>query len=89
MSGAVPPGLSERNYVFFDTYERSGLVDEDAFDAAIVKLETAFNITEILWVREHTKWVARAAEWNWVEPRVLKASSCRQTTLPQSRPGHV
>jgi hypothetical protein len=38
---AVPGGLSERHYVFFDAYERSGMSDEAAFEASLAKLETA------------------------------------------------
>ena len=64
----VPEGLSERNYVFFDACQRFGLADEAAFQAALGKLKIALNIPEALWVREHTKWVARAAEWDRAEP---------------------
>jgi hypothetical protein len=65
---AAPIGLSELNYVFFNDYERSCMTDEASFEAALTKLETALNISEIIWVREHTKWVARAAEWDQAEP---------------------
>jgi WD40 repeat protein len=65
---AVPESLSERNYVFFDAYERSGMKDEVAFDASLAKLEMALKVSDILWVREHTKWVARAVEWQQAEP---------------------
>src|ERR1700738_1685350 len=65
---AVPKGLSERNYVFFDEYERSGMADEAAFEASLAKLEMALKVSDILWVREHTKWVARAVEWQQAEP---------------------
>src|SRR5262249_10174167 len=34
----------------------------------IAKLETALSVTEFLWVREHTKWVARAVDWDQAEP---------------------
>src|SRR5262249_45821284 len=66
--GAIPEGLSQRNYVFFDAYERCGMADEAVFEAAIAKLETALSVTEFLWVREHTKWVARAVDWDQAEP---------------------
>jgi WD40 repeat protein len=66
--GAAPKGLSERHYVFFDDYERSYMANEALFEAAITELETALNIREIIWVREHTKWVARAVEWDRAEP---------------------
>jgi hypothetical protein len=62
--GAVPAGLAARNYVFFDAYERSGLTDEAAFAAAMGRLQVALTVAEALWVREHTRWVARAAEWD-------------------------
>jgi hypothetical protein len=65
---AVPEGLSERNYVFFDAYERSGMADEAAFEASLINLETALKVADVLWVREHTKWVARAVEWERSEP---------------------
>ena len=67
-SHAVPEELSERNYVFFDAYERSEMKDEAAFESAITRLETALNVTASLWVREHTKWVARAVEWDQAKP---------------------
>src|ERR1700738_1210765 len=65
---AVPKGLSERQYVFFDAYQRSGMTDEAAFEASLAELETALKVTDILWVREHTKWVARAVDWDQAEP---------------------
>ena len=65
---AVPEGLSERQYVFFDAYQRSGMTDEAAFEASLAELETALKVTDILWVREHTKWVARAVDWDQAEP---------------------
>jgi WD40 repeat protein len=65
---AAPQDLAARNYVFFDAYERSGMADEGTFDTALGKLETALDITNQLWVREHTKWVARAIEWERAEP---------------------
>src|SRR3984893_2607520 len=64
----APEGLSARNYVFFDTYQRSGMVDEAAFEVSLAKLEIALKVTDLLWVREHTKWVARAVEWDQSEP---------------------
>jgi hypothetical protein len=60
----APPGLTERNYVFVDAYERSHMADEAALAKAVDDLERAINLNDILWVREHTKWVARAAEWD-------------------------
>jgi WD40 repeat protein len=65
---AVPEGLSARNYVFFDAYERSGMADEAAFEESLAKLETAIKVTDFLWVREHTKWVARAVDWDQSKP---------------------
>ena len=38
---AAPAGLASLNYVFFDAYERSGMTDKAAFEAALIKLETA------------------------------------------------
>ncbi len=78
---AVPMGLSERNYVFFDTYERSGMADEAAFQASLSKLETALLVTDILWVREHTKWVARAVEWDQAEPARPEGKLLRATDI--------
>jgi WD40 repeat protein len=65
---ALPEGLSELNHVSFEAYGRSYIPDEALFEAAIIQLETALNIREIIWVREHTKWVARAVEWDRAEP---------------------
>ena len=65
---AVPPGIADRNYVFFDAYERSGLRDLPALEQSLEKLELALKIADILWVREHSKWVSRAAEWDQSNP---------------------
>ena len=61
---AVPESLASLNYVFFDAYERSGMTDASAFEASLAKLEAALSVADVLWVREHTKWVGRAVEWD-------------------------
>ena len=38
--------------------------DEAALALVLDLLERAINLDDILWVRGHTKWVARAAEWH-------------------------
>jgi WD40 repeat protein len=65
---AVPEGIADRNYVFFDLYERSGMTDEATLQSSLDKLEVALKIADLLWVREHSKWVARAVEWDQAQP---------------------
>jgi WD40 repeat protein len=64
----IPVGLRARNYVFFDTYAKSDMKDEAAFEDSLGKLQAALNLPEALWVREHTKWTARAVEWDTTDP---------------------
>ncbi|HVE68355.1 MAG TPA: TIR domain-containing protein, partial [Solirubrobacteraceae bacterium] len=52
----VPDALSSRNYVFF----REGV---DDFDESVGKLERAID-TDHDWVRDHTRLLGRAAEWD-------------------------
>ena len=62
-----PPELGKPNWVSFEDYQRSAMTDAAAFGAALERLRVAFNVADALWVREHTKWVARAAEWDGAE----------------------
>lgn len=52
----VPDELASRNYVFF----REGV---DDFDASVERLERAID-TDHEWVRDHTRLLGRAAEWD-------------------------
>jgi WD40 repeat protein len=65
---AVPEVFAELNYIYFDTYQRCGMINEELFDKALSELETALKLDDILWIREHTKWVARAADWDRAAP---------------------
>jgi TIR domain len=64
----VPPELRQRNWVSFEACQQSFITNEADFDSAILQLKTALGIVEVLWIREHTKWVARAVEWDRSEP---------------------
>lgn len=61
-----PPELGKPNWVSFEDYQHSGMADEAAFGAALERLRLALHVAEALWVREHTRSVARAAEWDGV-----------------------
>ena len=61
---ATPLPLADRNFISFDNSDRSGVTDADAFAASLGLLDKALKLPELLWVREHTKWVSRAAEWD-------------------------
>ena len=50
----VPPPLADRNWIFFRG-------DED-FEAGLAALETALD-TDAEWVRDHTRLLVRASEW--------------------------
>jgi WD40 repeat protein len=54
--------------VLFEPYERSGLTDVMALSASLEKLDVALHIARHLWVRDHTKWAARAADWDKSSP---------------------
>jgi WD40 repeat protein len=64
-----PKVLAARNAVLFDSYQKSEMKDRRAFGEGVEKLDVALNIATHLWMREHTKWVARAADWDTCEPR--------------------
>ena len=80
VGATAPLELSKLNWVSFEAYERSAMRDEAAFAAALDGkrgLRAALNVAEVLWVREHTKWVARAAEWDKAgrpEGKLLRAA---------------
>ncbi len=86
----VPPELGKLNWVAFDAYERSKMRDETIFDEGLSHLETALRLREFLWIREHTKWVARAAEWDKEEPsrpegKLLRAADIAAVEAWKSR----
>src|SRR5262245_65759862 len=55
-----PPQLRERNYIFF--YEEPKLPGS-GFGTGLVNLVTALN-TDFDWLREHTRYLQRAREWD-------------------------
>jgi TPR repeat protein len=55
-----PPGLRERNYIFF--YEEPKLLGS-GFGIGLANLITALN-TDFDWLREHTRYLQRAIEWD-------------------------
>jgi TPR repeat protein len=55
-----PPGLRERNYIFF--YEEPKLPGS-GFGIGLANLITALN-TDFDWLREHTRYLQRAIEWD-------------------------
>jgi TIR domain-containing protein len=64
----APPELVKPNWVSFEAYQRSGLADEQEFTTAMDRLEISLRLPQLLWMREHTKWIARAAEWDKSDP---------------------
>ena len=55
-----PPQLRERNYIFFyDNPKEPG----SGFGSGLAKLSAALN-TDFDWLREHTRYLQRATEWN-------------------------
>ncbi|MGA9601910.1 MAG: TIR domain-containing protein [Methylocystis sp.] len=57
---AVPPRLQDLNYIFFYEEPKS---PGSGFGAGLAALATALK-TDIEWIREHTRVLARATEWN-------------------------
>ncbi len=57
---AVPPRLQDLNYIFF--YAESKLPGS-GFGAGLAALTTALK-TDLDWIREHTRLLARATDWN-------------------------
>jgi WD40 repeat protein len=60
---AWPAGLRSRHAVLFDVMQGGA-----AFRAGIDKLEIALEVVTHLWVREHSKWAARATDWDRSNP---------------------
>jgi signal transduction histidine kinase len=67
--GTIPPSLNAIQYVLFDKYDRRGMGKRSAMSDACNKVVEALSVSDTLWIREHSKWVARAAEWDRSEPR--------------------
>ena len=61
--GDIPQALSERNWVYAEACAQSSMEDQSAFGPMLDSLERAINLEDIVWVREHTKWISRATEW--------------------------
>jgi TPR repeat protein len=55
-----PPQLQERNYIFF--YE-DPKVSDSGFGTGLASLVAALN-TDFDWLREHTRYLQRASEWD-------------------------
>jgi TPR repeat protein len=56
-----PPELRERNYIFF--YEDPRAAPGSGFGTGLAKLVAALN-TDFDWLREHTRYLQRATEWD-------------------------
>lgn len=56
---SAPPQLRERNYIFF--YE-DPKVPGSGFGTGLANLVVALN-TDFTWLREHTRYLQRATEW--------------------------
>ena len=56
-----PPQLRERNYIFF--YNDPKAAPGAGFGTGLAKLIAALN-TDVDWLREHTRYLQRATEWN-------------------------
>src|SRR5262245_14528443 len=58
-----PPRLRERNYIFFHADPRAA--PDAGFGRGLASLVAALN-TDLDWLREHTRYLQRATEWNAV-----------------------
>src|SRR5262249_22585072 len=56
-----PPRLCERNYIFF--YDDPKAAPGSGFGSGLAKLISALN-TDFDWLREHTRYLQRATEWD-------------------------
>src|SRR5215468_1821497 len=56
-----PPRLRERNYIFF--YDDPKAAPGSGFGSGLAKLIAALN-TDFDWLREHTRYLQRATEWD-------------------------
>ena len=62
LDGASPPlRLRERHYIFF--YDDPKAAPGSGFGSGLAKLSAALN-TDFDWLREHTRYLQRATEWN-------------------------
>ncbi|MBO0754991.1 MAG: TIR domain-containing protein, partial [Bradyrhizobiaceae bacterium] len=61
LEGAIPPPeLADRNYIFFYAEPKS---PGSGFGTGLVQLVSALN-TDLEWLREHTRYLQRALEWD-------------------------
>jgi hypothetical protein len=58
--GSPPPQLGERNYIFFYDDPK---VSDSGFGTGLASLVAALN-TDLDWLREHTRYLQRATEWD-------------------------
>src|SRR5262245_28390438 len=58
-----PPRLRERNYIFFHADPKAA--PDAGFGTGLASLVAALN-TDLDWLREHTRYLQRASEWNAV-----------------------
>ena len=75
-SATPPPRLRELNYIFF--YEEPKLLGS-GFGSGLANLVTALN-TDFEWLREHTRYLQRAIEWDTggrPENRLLSGNDIR------------
>jgi WD40 repeat protein len=61
-ASAPPRGLAERNYIYANALGAPPF-EATAWARTLNDLEHAINLNDILWVREHTRWVVRSTDW--------------------------
>ena len=89
-------GLTEASFAPLDDQlkaeaERFGMrfVPLLEFDAYTDALDTALKVHEVLWLRQHTKWVGRAPSGHLLRKASARANYYRKVRSPRSKPwGH-
>jgi hypothetical protein len=76
-----PPRLRDLNYIFFHEDPKA---PGAGFGTGLAKLVAALN-TDFDWLREHTRYLQRATEWDRVVGQ--RTDCCQATILPRQRPG--
>jgi WD40 repeat protein len=86
---AIPRGLSERDWVSFEAFEPAvGAYENPTFASALAELETAINLDDVLWVREHAQWLKRALDWDGAGRPQDAVMRAREITAAQLWIGH-
>src|SRR6516225_10259254 len=77
-----PPQLRERNYIFFHADAKAA--PGAGFGRGLASLIAALN-TDFDWLREHTRYLQRATEWDRGAGK--RTGCCQATISPRQRPG--